>query len=86
MPITVQRVRLERTRQLGPALLGLALWQQLRLCAIFEPLLDAAPADVPWSRMVAVLAINRLCAPGSELAIEEHWYQTIALDDLSELS
>ena len=29
-----QRVRLERTRQLGPSLLGLALWRQLRLDAL----------------------------------------------------
>ena len=32
-----------------------------------------------WRR---VLAINRLCAPGSELAIEERWYPSTALDDL----
>ena len=30
---------------------------------------------MPWSRVAAVLAINRLCAPGSELAIEERWRQ-----------
>src|SRR5207302_7053402 len=30
----------------------------------------------------AVLAVNRLCAPGSELAIEERWYPSTALDDL----
>src|SRR5438445_1749414 len=83
--VLVQRVRLERTRQLGPALLGLALWQQLRLDAFFEPRVDAAPADVPWSRVAAILAINRLCAPGSELAIEERWYPTTALDDLLHL-
>jgi transposase len=29
-----------------------------------------------------LLAINRLCAPGSELAIEERWYPSTALDDL----
>ena len=32
--------------------------------------------------MAAVLAINRLCAPDSELAIEERWYPSTALDDL----
>jgi len=37
---------------------------------------------VPWSRIAALLAINRLCAPGSELAIEERWYPATALDDL----
>jgi transposase len=80
--VLVQRVRLERTRQLGPALLGLALWRQLRLDAFFETRVDAIPADVPWSRVAAILAINRLCAPGSELALEERWYPTTALDDL----
>jgi transposase len=40
---------------------------------------------VPWSRVAAVLAINRLCAPGSELAIEERWYPSTALDDLLEI-
>jgi transposase len=80
--VLVQRVRLERTRQLGPALLGLALWRQLQLDDFFAARLDAADADVPWSRVAAVLAINRLCAPGSELAIEERWYPTTALDDL----
>jgi transposase len=80
--ILVHRVRLERTRQLGPALLGLALWRQLRLDEFFEARVDDAPADVPWSRVAAILAINRLCAPGSELAIEERWYPTTALDDL----
>jgi transposase len=83
--VVVHRVRLERTRQLGPALLGLALWRQLRLDEFFETRLDAVPADVPWSRVAAILAINRLCAPGSELAIEERWYPTTALDDLLHL-
>ena len=80
--VLVQRVRLERTRQLGPSLLGLTLWRQLQLDAFFEAHLDHETADVPWSRIAAVLAINRLCAPGSELAIEERWYPTTALDDL----
>jgi hypothetical protein len=38
--------------------------------------------DVLWSRVVAVLAINRLCDPGSELVIERHWYPGTALDAL----
>jgi len=80
--VLVQRVRLERARQLGPSLLGLTLWRQLQLDAFFEAHVDHKPAAVPWSRIAAVLAINRLCAPGSELAIEERWYPTTALDDL----
>ena len=47
--------------------------------------MDDDPAEVPWSRVAAVLAINRLCAPGSELAIEERWYPSTALEDLLDL-
>jgi transposase len=32
-----------------------------------------------------VLAINRLCDPGSELAVEQRWYPSTALDDLLQI-
>jgi hypothetical protein len=60
----------------------LQLWQRLGLAPFCEATLDGQPAEVPWSRIAAILAINRLCAPGSELAIEARWYASTALDDL----
>src|SRR5438067_1176559 len=80
--VLLNKVRLERTRQFGACYLGLELWKRLQLDRYFESTVDAHDADVPWSRIAAVLAINRLCAPGSELAIEERWYPSTALDDL----
>ena len=80
--VLVDRVRLERTRQFGACWLGWELWKRLGLEGFFQQALDSDPADVPWSRVAAVLAISRLCAPGSELAIEERWYPSTALDDL----
>jgi transposase len=80
--VLVHRVRLERTRQFGACYLGLELWKRLKLDEFFEQALDGDRADVPWSRVAALLAINRLCAPGSELAIEQRWYPSTALDDL----
>src|SRR5690242_2769310 len=44
--------------------------------------MDEDGAEAPWSRVAAVLAINRLCAPGSELAIEERWHPSTALEDV----
>ena len=61
---------------------GWELWKRLELDRFFEQALDRAPADVPWSRIAALLAINPLCAPSSELAIEQRWYPATALDDL----
>ena len=80
--VLLNKVRLERTRQFGACYLGLELWKRLDLDRFFEQALDRAPADVPWSRIAALLAINRLCAPGSELAVEQRWYPATALDDL----
>jgi len=83
--VLVNRVRLERTRQFGACFLGWELWRRLALDRFFEEAVDGDPADVPWSRVAALLAINRLCAPGSELAVEQRWYPATALDDLLEI-
>lgn len=78
--VLVKRVRLERTRQFGACWLGWELWK--RLDRFFEQAADRESADVPWSLVAAVLAITRLCAPGSELAVEQRWYPSTALGDL----
>jgi transposase len=84
--VILNKVRLERTRQFGACWLGLQLWKQLGLDNFFEQRVDGDRAEVPWSQVAAVLAINRLCAPGSELKIEELWYPSTALDDLLEIA
>jgi len=82
--VRLDKVRLERSRRFGDCFLGLELWKRLELDGFWEALLDRPDddAEVPWSRIAALLAVNRLCAPGSELAIEERWYPSTALDDL----
>jgi transposase len=83
--VLVNRVRLERTRQFGACFLGWEMWKRLALDGFFEEAVDGDAADVPWSRVAALLAIHRLCAPGSELALEERCYPSTALDDLLEI-
>jgi transposase len=83
--VLLNKVRLERTRQFGACFLGLELWKRLELDRFFEQAIDSEQVDVPWSRVAALLAINRLCAPGSELAIEQRWYPSTALDDLLQI-
>ncbi len=83
--VLLSKVRLERTRQFGACFLALELWKRLELDGFFERTMDGESAEVPWSRVAALLAINRLCAPGSELAIEQRWYPSTALDDLLEI-
>jgi transposase len=80
--VLLNKVRMERSRQFGNCYLGLELWKRLELDRFYEELVDEERADVAWSRIAALLAINRLCEPSSELAVEERWYPATALDDL----
>jgi transposase len=80
--VVVRKVRFERVRQFGVCFLGWELWKRLQLDQLWEELLDGETAEVAWSRVAAVLAINRLCAPSSELGIEERWYPATALEEL----
>src|SRR5919204_3529555 len=59
--VLLNQVRLERTRQFGACWLGLELWKRLELDQVFEQAVDQGDTDVPWSRVAALLAINRLC-------------------------
>jgi hypothetical protein len=69
--ILVNKLRLEKDTAVWRLLSGLELWKRLELDRFFEQAVDDDFADVPWSRVASPLPINRLCAPGSELAIEQ---------------
>src|ERR1700719_2568857 len=45
--VLLNKVRLERTRQLGACWLGLELWRRLELDRFFEQTVDEHEADVP---------------------------------------
>ncbi len=83
--VLLKKVRLERPRQFGNCFPALELWKRLGLEEFWQSRLDEEAAEVPWSRVAAVLAINRLCAPGSELSIEERWYPTTPAREITPL-
>lgn len=63
--VLVQKVRFERARQFGNCLMGWELWKRLELDRFQCARLDREPAEVAWSRVAAVLVVNRLCAPAA---------------------
>ena len=84
--IQLKGVRWERPRDFGAVYAGWALWKRLNLDRFYQRTIDAPvtrTAEVPWSAVAAILAINRLCAPRSELFIDEQWYKQTALDDIT---
>jgi len=87
--ISLKSVCLQRAREFGSVFTALQLWERLGLDKFWKDKIDPEPErhsgrfpDVPWSKIAAILVINRLCSPGSELSIEEKWFKSTALDDL----
>ena len=80
--VRLDRLRLERQRRFGDVWLGLTLWQALQLDTLCAEVLPVGRARVPWSVVVAIVVIARLCEPASELYVAERWYTRTALEDL----
>jgi transposase len=83
----IVRVKLSSTgwtnaRPFGDVWLGLWLWRFLKLDEIVDRHLPMGHHTVRPADVVAIEAINRLCAPCSEFAVAEHWYASTGLEDL----
>jgi len=70
-----------RPRRLGDVYVGLRAWQLLGLDRLLQRLLGGIRTQVPLPILAAMIAINRLVDPRSELAIF-HWLPGTALPEL----
>ena len=86
VPVRLEGIRIERSRQFGDVYRALALWRGTGLAQRCEQLLPAGKESVPWAKMAAVLVAARLCEPSSALHIAEDWYRRTALSDLLQLN
>ncbi len=84
--VNTREIQIERMRRFGDVYLSLALWKRLQLDQIFEKLQEQGREEISWADMFCVLAVARVCQPGSELAIAESWYEKTALEDLLGIS
>jgi hypothetical protein len=54
------------------------VWEELGLDKFWSEALGDRRGAVEWSQVMELLAVNRLCAPGSELSIRERWFSRTA--------
>src|SRR5512142_1395972 len=80
--IRVGKVGWTNPRAFGNVWLGLWLWKFLHLDEIVDRHVPQGKETVRPADIVAIEVINRLCAPCSEFALTEHWYQSTGLEDL----
>jgi transposase len=85
LALKITEMRLRRARRFGDCWLGCLLWDELGLGGFWQSKLADQRGDVPWAKVVQLLAINRLCDPGSEWALHRRWFLDSAMDELLEV-
>jgi transposase len=84
LSLVMSEMRLLRPRSFGDCWLGCHLWRELRLDRFWQEQLTDEAGAVPWEKVLQLLAVNRLCQPGSEFAVHRQWFLASAMDELLE--
>ena len=82
LSLRMTELTLRHSRAFGDCWLALGLWRELALDRFWAAALQNEEGEVAWERVLAILAINRLVAPGSEWWIHREWFGQTALDEL----
>jgi transposase len=75
-------MQLRQPRAFGDCWLGCQLWEELGLGGFWAERLAKHGGDVPWEKVLQVLAVNRLCDPGSEFRVHRQWFAGTAMGEL----
>ena len=80
--VKLSEMQLKRPRCFGNCWLGCEIWRQLGLDAFWSERLKESRGDVPWEKVLQLLAVNRLIDPGSEFRLHRQWFDRSAMDEL----
>jgi hypothetical protein len=80
--VRLDQLQLSRPRTWGACWLGEQLWRELQLDTFFAGRLGVSREGTNWEKVLRVLTLYRLLAPGSEWRLHRHWFATTALADL----
>jgi transposase len=84
LTLVMSDIRLLRPRRFGDCWLGCHLWRELNLERFWQGQLGDERGNVPWEKVLQLLAVNRLCQPLSEFAVHRQWFLASAMDELLE--
>ena len=80
--VKLQEMELRRPRAFGNYWLGCELWRQLGLSEFWEERLGRGREEVPWAKVLELLVVSRLVAPGSEFRLHRQGFEQSARGDL----
>jgi transposase len=82
LQVKLSGLELRRPRVFGSCWLACELWHQLGLDEFWDVRLSGGRETVSWEKVLRLLVVNRLLAPGSEFRVHRQWYLSTAMDAL----
>jgi len=77
--VKLSSLTVKQPRRFGDCWVGCQLWEELGLRVFWQEQLAAAAGEVPWAKVVELLSVCQLLAPGSELALHQKWFPQTAM-------
>ncbi len=84
LKVKLSELTLERPRVFGDCWLGCRLWDELQLEEFWREHLPRGKARVPWFKVLELLTVRQLVAPGSKWHLHRRWFVSSAMDQLLE--
>ena len=80
--VRLAEMQLRRPRVFGNCWLACELWRELGLNEFWQQRFAEGRESIRWERVLQLLVVNRLIAPGSEFHLHRHWFLSSAMDEL----
>lgn len=82
LQVRLSELTLQRPRVFGDCWLACRLWDELQLGPFWRQHLPAGRAEVPWYKVLELLTVRQLVAPGSKWHLHRRWFLSSAMDQL----
>ncbi|HKI70523.1 MAG TPA: IS1634 family transposase [Verrucomicrobiae bacterium] len=82
LQVKLCELTLEHPRAFGDCWLGCRLWDELQLGCFWRERLPEGKAQVPWFKVLELLTVRQLVAPGSKWHLHRRWFLSSAMDQL----
>jgi len=84
LKVKLSELTLERPRVFGDCWLGCRLWDELQLEQFWREHLPSGKVQVAWYKVLELLTVRQLVAPGSKWHLHRRWFLCSAMDQLLE--
>jgi hypothetical protein len=82
LQVKLSELTLQHPRVFGDCWLACRLWDELQLGPFWRERLPDGKAEVPWFKVLELLAVRQLVSPGSKWQLHRRWFLASAMDQL----